>query len=121
MASTRPVAQTGPTPLQIKLSGDLAECLVSMTDNRPRMVLSAAAGIGDIDRWRSFRASVGEIGAGSRARTDGLDLGKVALYQLSYTRDEEALLCRNGTETQLQPAAMRRCSRQLCLRSESTP
>ncbi len=27
-----------------------------------------------------------EIGAGNEVRTRGLDLGKVALYQLSYTR-----------------------------------
>ncbi len=27
------------------------------------------------------------LGAGNRARTGDLDLGKVALYQLSYTRD----------------------------------
>jgi hypothetical protein len=28
----------------------------------------------------------GENGAGDRSRTDDFDLGKVALYQLSYTR-----------------------------------
>ena len=31
------------------------------------------------------------IGAGNRVRTGGLDLGKVALYQLSYTRFRKAL------------------------------
>ena len=29
-----------------------------------------------------------DLGAGNRVRTGGLDLGKVALYQLSYTRFE---------------------------------
>ena len=31
------------------------------------------------------------VGAGNRVRTGDLNLGKVALYQLSYSRNSEAL------------------------------
>ena len=37
---------------------------------------------------------VAESGAGNRARTGHLDLGKVALYQMSYTRIERGELYR---------------------------
>ena len=33
-----------------------------------------------------FKVGQGENGAGDEVRTHGLDLGKVALYQLSYAR-----------------------------------
>jgi hypothetical protein len=39
----------------------------------------------EIRRWR-------ENGAGDRSRTDDFDLGKVALYQLSYTRPVKDLI-----------------------------
>ncbi len=37
-------------------------------------------------------------GAGNEARTRDLDLGKVALYQLSYTRMSVFLEARSGVE-----------------------
>ena len=37
------------------------------------------------------RRERGENGAGDRSRTDDFDLGKVALYQLSYTRPAKDL------------------------------
>ena len=49
---------------------------------------------------------VGVIGAGNEARTRDLNLGKVALYQLSYSRTGKAGNCR---EAQPQVKALR-CS-----------
>ena len=53
---------------------------------------------------RSERAAVclvawlpGEFGAGNRVRTGDLNLGKVALYQLSYSRAEDAIVRESDT------------------------
>jgi hypothetical protein len=43
-----------------------------------------------LDRFRAFARSSIEAGAGDEARTRDINLGKVALYQLSYTRTCEA-------------------------------
>jgi hypothetical protein len=45
--------------------------------------------IDDLEKRRSRdfgRPAVGWVGAGDRIRTGDIDLGKVALYQLSYSR-----------------------------------
>ena len=39
----------------------------------------------------------GNIGAGNEARTRDLNLGKVALYQLSYSRPKQTRNCRAVT------------------------
>ena len=36
------------------------------------------------------------VGAGDRIRTGDIDLGKVALYQLSYSRNRRDYNCRSG-------------------------
>ena len=38
--------------------------------------------------FKRFDPDGGNIGAGDRIRTGDIDLGKVALYQLSYSRPE---------------------------------
>ena len=39
-----------------------------------------------------------ENGAGDRIRTGDIDLGKVALYQLSYSRAANVIIVARGTE-----------------------
>jgi hypothetical protein len=41
----------------------------------------------------------GKIGAGDRIRTGDIDLGKVALYQLSYSRPTESLFSTTNNTT----------------------
>ena len=41
--------------------------------------------------------SIKNIGAGNEARTRDLNLGKVALYQLSYSRPKQTRNCRAVT------------------------
>ena len=43
---------------------------------------------------RTCRGSSSETGAGNEARTRDLNLGKVALYQLSYSRPKQTRNCR---------------------------
>ena len=45
--------------------------------------------------WPIVRNSPMEVGAGDRIRTGDIDLGKVALYQLSYSRSQrDSSYCR---------------------------
>ena len=43
---------------------------------------------------QAFKKSRGSNGAGKEARTPDLNLGKVALYQLSYSRPKQTRNCR---------------------------
>ena len=42
-----------------------------------------------------------KTGAGDRARTRDINLGKVALYQLSYTRVKQSILIAGRRETSM--------------------
>jgi hypothetical protein len=50
-----------------------------------------------------------ENGAGDRSRTDDFDLGKVALYQLSYTRPESLNCDRENNFLQPSLRILARC------------
>ena len=57
-----------------------------------------------------------EIGAGNRVRTGDLNLGKVALYQLSYSRPEYTHFARVGRGIQAPPERTKnRSSAPVCM------
>jgi hypothetical protein len=57
-------------------------------------------------------ALASESGAGNEARTRDLNLGKVALYQLSYSRPEQTRNCRD-LPPGVKEEASKRCPRLL--------
>ena len=64
---------------------------------------ASAAGLPTAEQHWSRWHREGKNGAGNEVRTRGLDLGKVALYQLSYTRFEGSAIFqkRRGNATPL--------------------
>ena len=65
----------------------------------------------DVTRTPSKQVGTGDrphFGAGDRLRSGCLDFGKVALYQLSYTRIE--VILRSCQERNLRPTELDRCA-----------